>query len=81
MTSTAKQKVTPWFKGGKTNPVRPGIYLSTVRKSETYYRRWDGCTWYCGGDSVDEATEQTAAWGPGKGLFWRGLAADPKGKS
>jgi hypothetical protein len=71
-----EKDLTPWFPP-EVKPARPGVYLSTLVKSEVYYRRWDGESWYTG-----NTTPQMAAceWIPVKyPLHWRGLAHPPKG--
>jgi hypothetical protein len=73
------KNLTPWFPPD-SKPVRPGIYIATVVREETFYRLWDGEAWMCGGDSVREAAregrEGTATYR--QNLHWRGLAEQPK---
>jgi hypothetical protein len=65
-------ELTGWFPPG-VNPVRDGVYLATVVKSEEYYRRWANGMWCVGGDTPALAAAapriQTRAR-----IYWRGLA-------
>lgn len=73
------KKLTPWFTAPEVNPVRPGVYISTVDKKETFYRRWDGSWWYCGDyKNTSDVAESSVTWPTPYTLYWRGLAKEPK---
>lgn len=74
------KELTPWFPRG-TYPARKGYYISSVLKGTNFYRYWDGKTWYCGGDALEDAvrmyTHYRDPWPKTPPLTWRGLAVKP----
>ena len=77
------KKLTPWFHSDRQNPVRPGVYIATVKRNDRFYRLWDGKHWYYGDYfSPDEALRKAVKYGKWHAdlspLYWRGLAKEPK---
>lgn len=74
----AKKKLTAWFSKG-INPVLKGVYNASVCKDPSFYRKWDGKTWFYGARTIDGARQMTMRWPKNTPLCWRGLASDPNG--
>lgn len=77
MTTTKKQKLTPWFKGGEL-PARRGVYQQQNPLGELGYQRWDGGYWFAWCSTAEAAATQRM---PVATQFrrdpWRGLTENP----
>lgn len=70
------KKLTPWFPP-HVNPIHEGVYISTLAKSEKFYRRWTKNGWTVGGRTVEVAEKATRLSVMHGLLHWRGLAEKP----
>ena len=68
-------KLTPWFDGRTTKPVRPGVYQSCCVGGLDGYRYWDGQAWGWLAMTVGDAMRTHHHTTPGLFLTgqWRGI--------